>query len=79
MKREMTLMELQDVLGKRIRCTLADGMTQEEKENEYEQTRIILELGKQMINNADIIMRHESLLAKCKSLENSKMTDLIGE
>lgn len=80
MKREMTLMELQDIFGQRIRKTLnSDGLSKEEKEVEYEQTRLVLDLGKQMINNADIVMRREQLLAKTNNLSTSKIDDIIGE
>lgn len=79
MKREMTLMELQDIFGSRIRITLREDLTPEQRKEENEQTNLILEVGRQMINNADIAMRHETLLAKCKGLKESRMNDLIGE
>lgn len=79
MKREMTLMELQDIFGSRIRVALREDLTPEQRKEENEQTNLILEAGRQMINNADIVMRHETLLAKCKDLKESRMNDLIGE
>ena len=77
--REITLTELHDILGARIKMTLNDNLTPEQREIENEQSKIIMELGKQIINNADIIMRNETLKARNKSLTNSVMDELIGE
>lgn len=75
---KITLLELQNIFGERIKLTLDNDKDKEEKEIEYEQTRMVLELGKQMINNADIIMRRDTLLAKIGHLEESKIDTLIG-
>lgn len=77
--REITLTELHDILGARIKMTLRDDLTPEQREIENEQSKIIMELGKQIINNADIIMRNETLKARNKSLTNSVMDELIGD
>lgn len=77
--REMTLMELQDVLGARIKKTLEDNLTPEERQTENEQSALIMNIAKQMINNADIVMRYEQLQAKNKNLTSSKMESIIGE
>ena len=77
--REITLTELHDILGARIKMTLRDDLTPEQREIENEQSKIIMELGKQIINNADIIMRNETLKARNKSLTYSVMDDLIGD
>lgn len=74
-----TLIELQEVLGSRIDMTLRDDLTPEERQVENEQTAFIVSIGKQMINNADVILRHEKLKAKCRDLINSKMDRIIGE
>lgn len=77
--REITLTELHDILGARIKMTLRDDLTPEQREIENEQSKIIMELGKQIINNADIIMRNETLKARNKSLTYSVMDELIGD
>ena len=77
--REITLTELHDILGARIKMTLRDDLTPEQREIENEQSKIIMELGKKIINNADIIMRNETLKARNKSLTYSVMDELIGD
>lgn len=47
----MTLVDLHKVMGERINVTLRDDLTAEERTTENEQTRIIVSVGKQMINN----------------------------
>lgn len=75
----MTMLELQDVLGARINVTLREDLTQEERQMENEQSALIMNLGKQMINNADLILRYEKLQAQTKNLTNSRMPKLIGD
>ena len=77
--REITLTELHDILGARIKMTLNDNLTPEQREIENEQSKIIMELGKQIINNADIIMRNETLKARNSRLTHSVMDELIGD
>ena len=77
--RKITLIELHDILGERIKVTLNENLSPEQRQTENEQSRIIMELGKQIINNADIIMRNESLKAKNRDLTHSVMDDLIGD
>ena len=72
----MTLIELQDVLGDRIKITLQD-MTMEERETENAQSAIVCELAKQMINNGDLILRTEKLASMNRSLEKSVAMKLI--
>ena len=71
--REITLTELHDILGARIKMTWRDDLTPEQREIENEQSKIIMDLGKQIINNADIIMRNETLKARNKDLTHSVM------
>lgn len=78
-KADLTITELFNVLGDRIKVTLKDGMTPEERQVENEQSIIVMNLGKQMLNAADIAMRHESLQAKCRNLEKSVVADMLGE
>lgn len=72
----MTLIELQDILGERIKVTLSD-METEERLIENEQTSLIIETAKQMINNGDLILRTEKLAAQAKSLKESYAMKLI--
>ena len=73
----MTLVELQEVLGSRINVTLDENLSPEEREIENEQSKIIVGLAKQMINNGDLILRTEKLSAQCKNLKNSISMKLI--
>ena len=73
----MTLIELQRVLGERIKITLDDKLTPEEREVENEQSAIIERLAKQMINNGDLILRTEKLMAQNKSLASCIAYQLI--
>lgn len=77
MKNGMTLLELQDVLGDRIKVTLKEDLSPEERQTENEQSVIITNLAKQMINNGDLILRTEKLAAQTKSLSNSAAMKLI--
>lgn len=73
----MTLVELQSVLGDRIKVTLREDMTTEERETENAQSAFVCELAKQMINNGDLILRTEKLASMNRSLENSVAMKLI--
>lgn len=73
----MTLIRLQEVLGHRIEVTLREDMSPEERMIENEQTNLILEAAKQMINNGDLILRTEKLAAQNKALEHSVAMTLI--
>jgi hypothetical protein len=74
----MTLIELQKVLGDRIEVCLRSDMTPEERQEENEQSALIVGLAKQMINNGDLILRTEKLMAQTKSLKHSYAMDLIA-
>lgn len=72
----MTLIELQKILGDRVTITLKE-MTPEERQTENEQSALIVGLAKQMINNGDLILRTEKLMAQTKSLKQSYAYQLI--
>lgn len=72
----MTMVELQKIMGDRILVTLKE-MTPEERQTENEQTALIIETAKQMINNGDLILRTEKLMAQTRSLTHSIVMDLI--
>lgn len=73
----MKLVELQDVLGSRIEVTLDKTLTPEEREIENAQTALIVGLAKQMINNGDLILRTEKLMAQSRNLTDSVAMTLI--
>lgn len=73
----MTLMELQDILGKRIEVTMKEDLTPEERETENEQSALVVAIAKQMINNGDLILRTEKLQAQCRGLKNSYAMKLV--
>ena len=75
----MTLVELHDVMGDRIKVILRDDLTTEERATENEQTKIIIGVAKQMINNGKLILEYEKALAQAKTLTKSVLSDIIGE
>ena len=77
-KKGMTLVELHDVMGSRIRVTLDDTLSTEEREMENEQTKIVVGLATQMINNGKLILEYEKALAQVKSLKHSILDAMIG-
>lgn len=74
----MTLVELQKVLGDRINVTLDTNLTPEERQTENEQSALIMNLAKQMINNGDLILRTEKLMAQSKNLKTSIAMKLVS-
>ncbi len=73
----MTLVELQEILGKRVEITLKDDLSPEERQQENEQSFLVVNLAKQMINNGDLILRTEKLAAQNKALKSSVSMKLI--
>lgn len=74
----MTLVELQKILGDRIKITLDKSLTPEERQTENEQSALVMNLAKQMINNGDLILRTEKLMAQNRSLKNSISMKLVN-
>ena len=56
----MTLVEVQKILGDRIEVSLKDDKTPEERQQDNEQSALIMNLAKQMINNGDLILRSKN-------------------
>lgn len=77
--KSMTLVELHKVMGDRVRVTLDDELSPEQREIENEQSKIVLGVAKQMINNGKLILEYEKALAQAKTLEHSVLADMIGE
>ncbi len=67
----MTLTELQKVLGERIRLATDEKLSVEERKKEAEISMTISTLAKQMINNADVVLRTEKLVAEGKLQEST--------
>ena len=72
----MTLTELQNVLGERITKLTDESLSQEQRKQESEISQVVSSLAKQMINNADVVLRTEKLIAEGK-LKNSHIEKII--
>ena len=73
----MTLIELQKILGERIEIAMNKDLPIEERAKEAEISQVISSLAKQMINNADVVLRSDKLVAEGK-LINSNIQKLVG-
>lgn len=73
----MTLLELQEVLGERIRIANDSSLPPDVRKKENEISQTIASLAKQMINNADVVLRTDKLAAEGK-LQNSNAQKLVG-
>ena len=60
----MTLVELQKILGERIEIANDKTISPEERKREAEISQTISSLAKQMINNADVVLRADKLVAE---------------
>lgn len=74
----MTLLELQEVLGERIKIATDESMKPQDRMKANEQSEIIARLAKQMINNADIVLRTNKLQDEGK-LKDRAIVGMIGE
>ena len=72
----MTLLELQDILGERIKIAIDPDMTVEDRKKETEISQTIASLAKQMINDADIVLRTDKLVSEGK-LQNSHIEKMV--
>ena len=77
MKNPMTLAELQEVLGERIRIANDSDATPAKRKTQNEQSQIICSLAKQMINNADVMLRTEKLISESK-VQNATLKKVVG-
>lgn len=73
----MTLYDLQKVLGERIEITNDMALNEEERKVENEKSDIIARLAKQMINNADVILRTDKLVSE-GNLKQSMIAKVVG-
>ena len=74
----MTLQELQKVLGERISLAIDKSVDIETRKRETELSMTISSLAKQMINNADIVLRTNKLVAD-GTLKDSQIEKMIGK
>ena len=74
---DMTLRELQAVLGERIRIAMNKDMPLDERVKETEISQTISSLAKQMVNNADVVLRAEKLIFEGR-LRNTNIEAMIG-
>ncbi|MZQ97175.1 MAG: hypothetical protein GT601_05830 [Acidaminobacter sp.] len=73
----MTLVELQKVLGERISIAVDESLDMDQRKDENILSQTISSLAKQMINNADIVLRTNKLVAEGK-LKNSQIEKMVG-
>ena len=73
----MKLTELQSVLGERIRIASDVAMSDEERNKENQTSEIIARLAKQMINNADIILRTDKL-RETQGVKGTAISKIVG-
>ncbi|MEG1426179.1 MAG: hypothetical protein RSC76_00680 [Oscillospiraceae bacterium] len=74
----MTLIELQQILGERVCIAANKDLSAEERKMETDLSQTISSLAKQMINNADIVLRTEKLVAD-GSIKNSTIEKMVGK
>ena len=72
----MKLSELQNILGERILKLTDETLSSEQRKQEMEISQTISSLAKQMINNADVVLRTDKLISTGE-LKNSKIKDMI--
>lgn len=67
----MTLSELQDKLGEQINLITDEKTPYEAKKKLADVATVVSSLAKQMINNADVILRTEKLIAEGKMKDST--------
>ena len=75
----VSLMQANAIMGERMEATLRKDLTPEERQEENEQSALILGFAKQVINLADVTLRAEKLMEQNKALKNSRINALVGE
>lgn len=74
----MTLIELQNKLGEQIEALTNPEASNETRKQAAEIASVISSLAKQMINNADIVLRRDKMISEGK-LKNSAINSMIGD
>ena len=73
----MTLLELQKVLGERIERIKCEDLTEEERREEIKTSETIAKLSKQMINNADVILRTDKM-REVQGVKGRAIEEVVG-
>lgn len=73
----MTLIELQEKLGNQIEDITDERIPFENRKKMSELAMVVSSLAKQMINNADVVLRAEKLRSE-KKLEDSNIIKMIN-
>lgn len=73
----MTLIELQEKLGKQIDDLTDPRVPYESKKKVAEIAVVVSSLAKQMINNADVVLRAEKIFSE-KKLGESNIMDMVN-
>ena len=73
----MTLLELQDKLGEQINLLIDQSTPYEARRKLEVVAQTVSSLAKQMINNADVILRTEKLVSEGK-LRNSSIVRMVS-
>ena len=73
----MTLIELQDKLGEQINLITDPKTPYEAKRRLAEVAQTVSSLAKQMINNADVVLRTEKLVAEGKLQSTSTIAQMV--
>ena len=74
----MTLLELQSIFGETVRKVRQENLSPEERQIVNEQSALVMNIGKQMINNADMMLRYEKLQAQNANLVHSQLKEIVG-
>ena len=75
----MTAVEIWEVLGDRIKISLREDLSPEERQTENEQTKLIINASKQAINAGNLILNAEKLMAQNRDLNVSVLKKVIGD
>lgn len=73
----MTLVELQNILGERIKIANDPNLDENSKKAEAETSKTIASLAKQMINNADVVLRAEKFMKEVGNTETSVISKFL--
>lgn len=63
----MTLLELQKILGDQINAVTDKNISKEDRADAIKTAESVAKLAKQMINNADVVLRADKLVAEAGS------------
>lgn len=72
----MTLLELQNILGNQLQILVDTNLSEDRRIKEIEISKSIVSLAKQMINNADVILRSDKLLHECNN-EDTNISKIV--